>query len=867
MEARDLKPRLKDYLRLSGIEFDQNKSKPKISCFAHAEKTASMVVNDEYVKCFGCQFGGDIFKVAGQLHGLDTFPEQIKNVASVLGVELADKKAKSKKWITVSEDKSGEVYNRDAFQKSGDRRNYGKFIAGWKFKNEKGETEIVDVRFEDGDRKTVVSFWWDGEYLKHSRPPVRTYNRDKIAADKSKPILIVEGAKNAFIAEQIPGFITTTWNGGTGKVHLAHWGFLKGRDVYIYPDDDQQKHRTTKAILPPHEQPGIKAAFEILEKLPKAKVCKPLEEARKIKASGADIEEALQCKSPAELAKYIIKGDKIEPPKPKTHTEIAESSDTPFRILGTDDYGRAYFVGRNDRMWDFSVSALTKSQLLTCAELEFWVDEFGHKGKTDWEKCIDFIIDVATHQDFDPLCVRGRGAWSEPDGRLCYHDGQQTIGDIGASRMYVRKNRRDIGIRDAHVSRETLNEVEHFNSKLTYETKLDGMRLLAWSTIAPFGGALPWRPALLLTGPSGSGKSTIIDYIAKGISAAEVFSGGETTEPGVRQRIGNDSAAVIIEEAESDTKRKKINRDNLFSMMRQSTSNDAPIAAKGTKDGKGMYFAMRSTFLFVAIDPTIESIADDNRIFRINLKMPDAEQSMNFIREYKPQLKKILTYENCRGVRALVWKSLPKIIEDAHRYADVIQEVTTKDSRYSLAEALLLSTYQNIWKGEDLDVKGVADLIHELYNECPPEEKRDEAEEMLDKILDSKVLIEKPMREMVSLREIIYAIEEGYFEHSEPAEDEEGYAAQLGSETKSHLRGILNRSGLKMEGKGLLAIDTRSDAIIKSINTSIGYHRILLRHGALKRKSKVCYMAGKIRRCVVIRVDIDNRPEKDNKGY
>ena len=53
------------------------------------------------------------------------------------------------------------------------------------------------------------------------------------------------------------------------------------------------------------------------------------------------------------------------------------------------------------------------------------------------------------------------------------------------------------------------------------------MRILSWSAIAPFAGALPWRNAGLLTGDSAWGKSQVIDHIVRPIASPSFFNGGK----------------------------------------------------------------------------------------------------------------------------------------------------------------------------------------------------------------------------------------------------------------------------------------------------------------------------------------------------
>ena len=57
---------------------------------------------------------------------------------------------------------------------------------------------------------------------------------------KVKPILIVEGEKTADHAQKIlPEYIVISWMGGAGAVDRVNWQELQGREVIIWPDNDE----------------------------------------------------------------------------------------------------------------------------------------------------------------------------------------------------------------------------------------------------------------------------------------------------------------------------------------------------------------------------------------------------------------------------------------------------------------------------------------------------------------------------------------------------------------------------------------------------------------------------------------------------
>jgi predicted P-loop ATPase len=108
-----------------------------------------------------------------------------------------------------------------------------------------------------------------------------------LSADKSLPVVVVEGEKCAEAGHQLLGheFDFVSWPGGCKAHQLAHWGWLMGRTVILWPDCDAQRKRLSKAerdagiepatkpILPAHEQPGMAAMVKIGTHLVREQAC------------------------------------------------------------------------------------------------------------------------------------------------------------------------------------------------------------------------------------------------------------------------------------------------------------------------------------------------------------------------------------------------------------------------------------------------------------------------------------------------------------------------------------------------------------------------------------------------------------------
>jgi hypothetical protein len=79
--------------------------------------------------------------------------------------------------------------------------------------------------------------------------PRPLYRLPDLAAHTDKPVLMVEGEKAADAAREIiQDYVVTTWPGGTGAVAHVDLAPLKGRDVVLWPDNDDAGRKAMRAI-------------------------------------------------------------------------------------------------------------------------------------------------------------------------------------------------------------------------------------------------------------------------------------------------------------------------------------------------------------------------------------------------------------------------------------------------------------------------------------------------------------------------------------------------------------------------------------------------------------------------------------------
>ncbi|MDH4319409.1 MAG: hypothetical protein OEV64_13535, partial [Desulfobulbaceae bacterium] len=288
-----MKSRLSEYVHAK-CDVDTRKKPHVLRCPSpdHTDNNPSAVLYDERVYCPVCSQNWDIYDVAGMINGTSEFKDQKKILEDFFGVSKTEHKTEKKKHdhkksspVAVSPEAAKRIYTHEKINEFAEFFKFvnPKFVKLWAYKNEQGEIDAIDVRYEHDDKKgnrdkSVITLWYDGKHVKAKHPPIVLYNRDKLSKDKTSPVLIVEGAKSAEAAEKINGFVVTTWNGGGKKYDKVDWSILKDREVYIYPDDDAPGMVTGSGIR------------KILRELNcKVELAQPLPEAKTIKKKGADI--------------------------------------------------------------------------------------------------------------------------------------------------------------------------------------------------------------------------------------------------------------------------------------------------------------------------------------------------------------------------------------------------------------------------------------------------------------------------------------------------------------------------------------------------------------------------------------------------
>jgi len=854
------KHRLKEYLAIQGVQYDERKKTYRCPNPLHNDESPSAVlyrkgkhVDYPVLWCPVCNEAWSVVDVAMMLHGFKEYGETMEHLKSVLNItEITDNsstKREEKKpepeIIPVSHEERRKYYNGDYIKKIASEKGWGDVVSVWEYTDKNDMVTALDVRFELDGKKTVITWTYNGK-LKHYGVEPQIYNLYE-CLNTDKPILITEGCKCAEISRQLEGFTPCSWSGGAHKAGLVDWTIFKDKQIYILPDNDE---------------PGFKAAEEIKKQLPHAIIVRPLTEGK-----GDDIEQAIEQFDLEEIKNKILKSCEITPPSDSTQNKIPPIINTthrlegggfsePFRILGMCE-GEGHFIDNWGYYQHYKLDSIGKGRLMNIAPLEYWKAVFpaGRDG-VKWDEAISDIITSCKTKEFDTKKLKGRGAWRSGD-KICYNDGAKVWGEPDENFIYLKMEKYNIGLDSEPIGQKTLCRLRDIIFDLSFETKTDAVRTMGWTVLAPFCGALEYRPTLLMTGESGHGKTKVQKLIIEKITDFIHADMRTSSEAGIRRRIGKDSRVVFFDEAGKESDKMKMNFDTILAFIRSNYSDDSPDGYKANLNSDGyVTYKMSSMFGLATTDPTIENVQDENRILRVHFVKPKhtAEQWQKI----EDELNQILTPETCMKIRSHAWKNLKQVMCLAKKITQLARQKTNRDYRSSYADMLLASAYMVIWcSTPEPTTEQIEDMLDKYYQYQPIEENRSEAEEYVDRIMGEIIeVIYENSREKITIQECCQRIYDRYYKN------EDGQLEEISPKKAGEYARHIAMYGIKVIPGGGIHIANNNHMIQKITGLGAGYGKLFARHRGYQKYDKPVTYFGKSHRGIMI-MGLIEKQEKD----
>jgi putative DNA primase/helicase len=586
----------------------------------------------------------------------------------------------------------------------------GRAVAQWCYRDAAGNQlfwiQRLNIPPKDGKpaRKVFIHrVWLDGSWhYPRSRgenaddftcewpTPRPLYNLHLLAQHPDAKVLVAEGEKAADAASTLfPHAVAVSWPNGSKVVDLIDWAPLHGRDVILWPDNDDTgraamariaeklitKGGTIRVISPPADAPNgwdvADATWTPQEAAAFARqAIKPVQSVMTTWGTGPHEKTGPLPQSPVSpLAQPTVH------PGPADPDPIKPSPGGYFTCLGFDVDGFYYQPHRTGQVVRLSRSSHTGTNLVALAPLGYWETLYQGKTGPNWTAAAsDLFEQQARVGIYSPERIRGRGAWWD-HGRSVLHLGNRLVVD-GAERditdriegspfLYQRLSSLQ-GPADARpLTDEEAHLLGEIAERFQWEVPASGLLLAGWVTLAPICGALPWRPHAWLTAAAGSGKSAILDrYVTPLLGDMGLIVAGNTTEPGIRQALRADALPVVFDEAESNERTDQQRMQAILGLARVASSESKAHTLKGTPEGDTQRFTIRSMFLMSSIATSLKQGADKSRFAQLTLRnpteLPKAERTAHW-EALDRDLERFISEETGRRLQARTISLIPTI--------------------------------------------------------------------------------------------------------------------------------------------------------------------------------------------------------------
>lgn len=356
--------------------------------------------------------------------------------------------------------------------------------------------------------------------------------------------------------------------------------------------------------------------------------------------------------APKEAEEILLEAERERaelPPGTPPASGEGPSKNPHFAILGYDHETYFFFQFEKRQLISYTCAQMNDGGFIQLASVNWWQDKFpsasGGAGSIDKKQAMEFLMRTANKRGiFSTNNIRGRGAWYD-NGRSVYHHGKYLTVDgerVDVTRIqskYVYELGQDLDQpADRPLTDDEGFELLNLSTKFRWAMPGSAALLIGWITLAPLCGALKWRPHIWLTGNAGSGKSTVVESFVNGLlHGTALYAQGNSTEPGLRQRLKADALPIIIDESEQNEEKDVQRIQSILGLMRQSSTESQAMTYKGTTFGNAMYFHIRSMFCLSSIQVGVKHQADVERISVLTLKPamsgPLAAQQWELLRE------------------------------------------------------------------------------------------------------------------------------------------------------------------------------------------------------------------------------------------
>jgi putative DNA primase/helicase len=544
-------------------------------------------------------------------------------------------------------------------------KQWGKAEKTWRFTRD-GRTVMAVCRFRDqaGKKEDRPFTIWskESESRWRSKVPSEKYviwNQDELKNRPNDPVLLFEGQKAAEVLSHVmTGYVCIGWFGGVNAIDKQDWSVLVGREVWFPFDGDA---------------PGRKAIAKMAEIAAQHNfvlhpVYPPLSVPR-----GWDLADAVDEGWTAERIQEFL-NTKMPIATAENNIFIDDDDSYQLRVLGFTGEHIAIYPYGQCRVVRVKPAGLTKAVLIGLQDKIIWQSLFGHDKGINWDDAQNYLIRKAESLPvFNSNCVRGAGAWNDA-GELILNDGENII--RGAKKLPLWKNNSEYiyekskSIPYASVSPNTASQCEVLMDILNLiswkRQNLDRLLIAGWILLAPFCGALKWRPHLWITGAAGSGKTWVVGQLLLPMVAKEfgVHGKGTSTAAGVRNELDGSALPFVMDEMESDNQRQAETIEQILRLFREGSGGSDSATLHGG-DGGAKHWNFVSMGAFASIGAAMKHGADKSRFVIVDMttdkKMTEEIRARRFKMLEKLQAETV-TQSYARGFVSRTISIWPQVV-------------------------------------------------------------------------------------------------------------------------------------------------------------------------------------------------------------
>ena len=561
----------------------------------------------------------------------------------------------------------------------------GPNVTVYPYTDESGVETFAVVR-RDTARGKSISQWRPegGGWIPSGPGTSRPLYRLPSLIGSTDRVVIVEGEKCVeAVRHAWPAVTVTTWAGGTKAWQRTDYEPLRGRYVSLVADDDQVGHDVMLDLATHLDSLDC----QVMLALPEFGV--------------GDIADWLaeDVQKAADLIASLL--------QPYQTISVAQDDDAFvsenefYNVLGLDGTSIALRLVKESQV-DFYTPRIIQdaTTLGGIAPNRFWAGnmdlQLGSLTKKEAQWVGQRIIEEARRRgQYDRFTTTGRGAavisGGAQNGAVVYHLGDRLLVNGReesleyAGKVWMAEPRIDLA---PPSSPEQMRAIAEAVMRYRWTSPDDGRRILGWIVASIVGGALEWRPHIMLSAPASTGKSWLLKYVIEALMGRSDQGGllhkiADATPAAIARMTANGSLPIAIDEAEPSN---SWVMELLTQLRIASGAEGMRVRADTNNSNRVVAQTPRFCALLSSTATPLLSSANASRLSMVRLGAEVSDW---------PTVRNTITSAmvSAPGVRTRIIGQAPAIVSESKRISEALQD-TGMDTREAQATAALTAGWQ-----------------------------------------------------------------------------------------------------------------------------------------------------------------------------